>query len=351
MKLLDACLALVLTLAVFASAATVLVELAHRAWDRRLKQLRGMLGLAFDRYLAKPLAASDADLAALRSAFVTEMAHREGVKQLIEGERGRGGNDAAPAASRLAAVERITVEDLLRRLARSAEFQAAFARLEAAVLRPALERLVAGFARLEADATALFAARARLLAHLCGIVLTLAVNVDAVRIFNHYASDPLGTASTVAALAAALPPTAGDESETRQAEMRIAATLDELRGLAAVGVPVGWSFFPYCTPPAGQAQIDPLCKSDLSPGWRAAHCAYWLLCACVTGLLIGLGGPFWFDIATSLGQWRELLRGLAGRDAGTPAANRALSAPPATTLQADIDAIVACAGQHGGTSP
>jgi hypothetical protein len=351
MKLLDACLALVLTLAIFASAATVLVELLQRAWDQRRKQLRTMLGLAFDRFLAAPLAAASADIGALRARFVAAIAQRAGVQDLLDDARRQAGAAAVPATPRLAAVEHVTVDDLLRRLARSTEFQAAFARLEAAALRPALERLVAGFAHLEADATALFAARARLLANLCGIFLALAVNVDAVRIFDHYARDPAGTARTIVELAATLPPTAGYESDARQAEMRIAATLDDLRGLAAVGVPVGWGFFPYCTPPAGQAQFDPLCKTDLSPGWRAAHGAFWLLCACVTGLLIGLGGPFWFDLATALGQWRELLRGLAGRGAGAPTAGRAVTVPPAPTFQAGIDAIVTSAGDNAAAAP
>lgn len=230
--------------------------------------------------------------------------------------------------------------------------------MEAKTLRPALEALAAGFARLEADASALFATRARLLSNLCGIFLALAVNVDAVRLFDHYASDPLATAKTIAELAAARPANGAPDAADAAAEQRIAATIDELRGLAAVGVPVGAAYFPYCSPPAGQAQFDPRCDKDLT-GWAAFQAAvaarpldtaFWLLRVLVTGLLIGLGGPYWFDLAMALSRWRDILRGIAGRGAQTtpPSATAAAATmafaptavPPAPTFQTWIDEIV-----------
>jgi hypothetical protein len=343
MKLLDACLALALTLAVFASSATVLVELLQRALRRRVKQLRAMIGVVFDRYLAGPLAAAGADVAALRTSFIDEVGQRHGVRQMLAAERRPADAPAAPTAP-AAPVERVTVEDLLRRLARSPAFRAALARVEAKTLRPALEALAAGFAHLEADASALFAERARLLSNLCGIFLALAVNVDAVRLFDHYASDPVGAAQTVAALAAARPSGGAQPQADAEAEQRIAATIDELRGLAAVGVPVGAAYFPYCSPPAGQARIDPRCAKDLT-GWAAFQAAvaaqpldafFWLLRVLVTGLLIGLGGPYWFDLVMALSRWREILRGLGGRGGQAPAEPAAISArtvPPSATAR------------------
>lgn len=377
MKLLDACLALALTLAMFASSATVLVELLQRALQRRVKQLRAMIGVVFDRYLAKPLAAAGADVATLRAAFIDEVGQRHGVRQMLAAEQrpvDAAEATAAPAAptAPAAPVERVTVEDLLRRLARSPAFRDALARVEAKTLRPALEALAAGFAHLEADASALFATRARLLSNLCGIFLALAVNVDAVRLFDHYASDPVGTAKTIAELAAARPSNGTQPQADAEAEQRIAATIDELRGLAAVGVPVGATFFPYCSPPAGQAQFDPRCDRDLT-GWAAFKTAiaaqpldafFWLLRVLVTGLLIGLGGPYWFDLAMALSRWREILRGLGGRNAQAAAAAQPAAPPataatafaptavsPAPTFQAWIDEIVDRATQAAASPP
>jgi hypothetical protein len=351
MKLLDACLALVLTLAVFASSATVLVELLQRALRRRVKQLRAMIGVVFDRYLAGPLAAAGTDVAALRASFIDEVGQRHGVRQMLAAER-RPADAPEATTAPTAPVERLTVEDLLRRLARSPAFRDALARVEAKTLRPALEALAAGFARLEADASALFATRARLLSNLCGIFLALAVNVDAVRLFDHYASDPVGTAQTIAALAAARPANGTQDAADTEAEQRIAATIDELRGLAAVGMPVGAAYFPYCSPPAGQAQFDPRCDKGLT-GWAAFQAAvaarpldtaFWLLRVLVTGLLIGLGGPYWFDLAMTLSRWREILRGLTGGRGTQPAATEPAAArtvPSEPTFQRWIDEIVA----------
>lgn len=360
MRLLDACLALALTLAVFASSATVLVELLQRAFRTRVKQLRAMLGVVFDRYLADALREAGADVATLRVRFVDELGQRRGARRIrATGDQPR----RAPTTdeldkARTMPVDQITIDDILRRLAGSKAFRQAFAKVEQATLRPALEALVAGFERLEVDASALFAARARMISFGCGIFLALAVNVDAVRLFNHYASDSAETAKTIAALAAARP---ANSSGDVDAEKQIAATIADMRDLSAVGVPVGLGFFPYCMPPKGQAQFDKRC-TDSPGGWKGvvaafqnqpAGAAFWLLCVLVTGFLIGLGGPYWFDVATSLGQWRNLLRGLAGRGATPPdtAAEAPNAVPPAPTFQQQIDAITQHAKQPPGVQP
>ena len=38
----------------------------------------------------------------------------------------------------------------------------------------------------------------------------------------------------------------------------------------------------------------------------------WLFGVFITGTLIGLGGPFWFDVATKLSSFRQRIRG--GKD-------------------------------------
>ncbi|MBI2305845.1 MAG: hypothetical protein HYU78_00950 [Rhodocyclales bacterium] len=337
MKLLDACLSLTLTLALFASSATVLVELLQRAFKMRVKQLRAMLGVTFDRHLAAPLAAAGADVAALRASFVETVGQSRGARHMQAATRQPG---RAPTAEDLAQIKpeaatSVTVDDVLRRLAHDTRFRDVFAGIETTTLRPMLEALGDGFARLEAEASALFAARARLLSYSCGIFLAFAVNVDAVRLLDHYTSNPTETAKTVAALSATCPASTGTDDNAKR---QIATTIDELRQLPALGVPVGLAYYPYCSPPAGQAQFDPLCKAA-PDGWLyARHFSFWLACVLVTGFLIGLGGPYWFDIAASLMQWRYLLLGQAGRReavAATPAV--ATSAP---TKEQWIDEIV-----------
>jgi hypothetical protein len=347
MKLLDACLALALTLALFASAVTVLVELFQRAVLHRVKDLRNMLGLAFDRSLATALGVNAEETAALRMHFIDAVSTRRGTRELVSAGAGLL---AKAFPGRLSAVSRIDVDDLLHRLGRDDTFRQRFSTLDVSVLKPALERLVAQFERLEADASALFAARAQRLSFVCGVLLALTVNVDAIRIVNHYVGDPAGTARTIAQLAAVAPGTAQAKNTSVPAdeEAQIVAVITELQGLSQVGIPVGASFFPYCTPP-GQHQIDPACTGLATDGnaWQqiganlsdhGIQLALWLLSVVVTGLLIGLGGPFWFDIASALSQVRNLLGSVGGKSRETPTPATATE-PPAPTVQERIDAI------------
>jgi hypothetical protein len=109
--------------------------------------------------------------------------------------------------------------------------------------------------------------------------------------------------------------------------------LYRLRNSQSFGLPVGWAYYPYCLPQAGMRQVDPNCrKAQVEPlklkpatpaetgGIRAflaevhekGRPLLWLFSAIVTGFLIGLGGPYWFDLAMSLSRLRDFLK--TGKD-------------------------------------
>jgi hypothetical protein len=56
----------------------------------------------------------------------------------------------------------------------------------------------------------------------------------------------------------------------------------------------------------------------------------WLFAAAVTGVLIGLGGPFWFDVAKKLSQVSSSLRGKG--QPGQPAEAEAAAPQDRATL-------------------
>jgi hypothetical protein len=104
----------------------------------------------------------------------------------------------------------------------------------------------------------------------------------------------------------------------------------QLADLVALGVPLGWKLYPGC-PYGGTAEewgmSSPKCKA-IPAGKRKkivnfdgfdarvantalndlAGFALWLLVVVMTGVLIGLGAPFWFDVAKRLAQIRKGLQ-------------------------------------------
>jgi hypothetical protein len=96
-----------------------------------------------------------------------------------------------------------------------------------------------------------------------------------------------------------------------------------------LGLPIGREFYPNCPgdgSPATLKNYDPQCKTVLSslpegaagkinsPNGQIFKTALkdpgkWLFVVIISGALIGLGGPFWFDVASKLGGIRRNLRG------------------------------------------
>lgn len=118
----------------------------------------------------------------------------------------------------------------------------------------------------------------------------------------------------------------------------------QVSDLRALGLPIGWNYYPCC--PYGKSEDEwkkscPQCKALHVPEDKALTCnnllgclsvtiakdtggfMAWLFKTIITGFLIGLGAPFWFDVAKRLSLIRRGLKNpnasdedrLAARDA------------------------------------
>lgn len=90
----------------------------------------------------------------------------------------------------------------------------------------------------------------------------------------------------------------------------------QLAKLVAIGVPIGWALYPNClgsTSGEKLKSVDPRCRSviDQSQWQQAGSFLQWLFAVVLTGCLIGLAAPFWFDVAKRLTQIRQGLRSRA----------------------------------------
>ena len=109
-------------------------------------------------------------------------------------------------------------------------------------------------------------------------------------------------------------------------------TQSQVADLIALGVPVGSAYFPHCRL-FGDDAASTTCTGPLWPSgdvqglWAKrfqflGHVLLWLIPVIITGVMIGLGAPFWFDVAKRLADVRQMFGGtasdetrLAARDA------------------------------------
>lgn len=115
------------------------------------------------------------------------------------------------------------------------------------------------------------------------------------------------------------------QSEIEQIQKTVQNAKQQVTDLIDLGVPIGWDYYPNC--PYNKEGTDPKwetsgarCK-DITERQSAAKSfvsralltakndpsgfAIWLITVVITGVFIGLGAPFWFDIAKRLAQVRK----------------------------------------------
>lgn len=348
MNLLNACLALALTLGVFASVVTVLVEMLHQAVQQRARDLRGMLGFVFDKSLAEDLGKRGLDVAALRKEFADTLSRDKVLGELVK----KHGFVLALVSRRIANASSMTVEDLLRRLPRSGVYDQYIRLLDPEAREKAVKALVARFDGAEAAISEFFRVRAKLLSFLVGACLAVSVNVDAARLFEYFAANPVQTEQAIASLQnmvdGADKTAPAQPAVTLEQRQDIEAMLHRLRDSQVFGLPVGWAYYPYCLPSDGVGQPDPRCREAQTaqplarPGIRTfladvhegGRPYLWFISVLVTGFLIGLGGPYWFDLAMSLSRLRDFLRTGESRTKEKPSAP---SAAPEEVVKRFLD--------------
>lgn len=308
---LEATVAFALSMFVFSTVVSGVLEAAHRLIGMREKGLRMMLERAFDD-LSQRLRIPADD--ARREKFVGHMT-------------------ANPMAPRLRGVRvartslcSLPVEEFLARLAET-ELGDEIARLGRARFDPLIKDVARRYERIGAAASSYFQQRARTVTVVLSLALALVANIDGVRLFRTFLVDPVLTESFVAraeGLGAERPGPDADVSRApagpNDLKTEARRISDPVRELAAATGGIGWGLYPFSDEYGATDHLH-----GLTPRLRGA---VWLLSVLLTGLLIGLGGPFWFDAVTGLAR----LLGIGA----TPAKAGAAAAAAAPTLADSI---------------
>jgi hypothetical protein len=353
MPLLDAALALALTLLALAGLTTMLIELGHRILRLKAKQFKRMIDdfvqaeiapLAVRKFLKSkkdeatgllpPAIAGAVAQVAGPNAAVDQLTDDQ-LREILPALAGAGfgeadkwvrdaiakllANSAVPTAVRtgvLRAVEEMDTDELLKRLGELELFQDIKSKGQQA-MAVVVARVETTYEEIAAAARDFFTRRAKIVSLVAGVIVAFCLNVDGYRIFRLYLKDPVsaqrviaeqdklvaGWQAAQAALDKALEEmkarpagTPGTDADLTAIRERIAAMEGRVAALRASGIPIGYGSWEGPPPEA--------------PWWRDVwHYAAWIVSVLATGLLIGLGGPFWYDIAIKLSQARHIVRG------------------------------------------
>jgi hypothetical protein len=171
-----------------------------------------------------------------------------------------------------------------------------------------------------------------------GLIVAVAVNADTIqiaRLLSNSASLRQGLVASAQAQASQSLSSAATSQASPTPEAAVKQIQDEIAGLGAVGLPIGW-------------QASDLTQADKAPaaGWmkRSAvfvgqlaemHLLGWLL----TAIAISMGAPFWFDLLNRFISVRSTLKPQSGDGAAQAATPPqpiivTLTSPPTPSLEA-----------------
>ncbi len=368
MKWLEAMLAFALTMVVFSTMVTVLLEIVYRAFHAREHIFKLMLERMFNQVLW-PLVRER--LGSMSMADV----QRNFVDALIRNTAAADPNRPVRKwGVRRVDNAKLTVLEFAERLATTEVGKAIAAEGEARVIA-IVNDLAQKYERFAQGARSFLAEWSAVFSVVLSIGLAFALNIDAVVVFRSFIQDAKLTAAVNerfgafaqemrAANASLERAQAGSGLDSAQNVEEIKKRLDEMRtqvtDLKEIGLPIGYENFPGCTRRNGAVPIDvgdcAKVPKDGKGAWsgirynaseQTPQFLFWMFCVTLGGLLIGLGAPFWFDLAQGLSKSLQVLKALSsGREkekdeAAATAAAQGASPPPRNPVEAFTTAIAA----------
>lgn len=333
MNLLQGSIAFALALAGLATLCTVLIEILHRVAGWRADGLKNMLNAYFDHVIVARFGEEKpANLTELKSNYLDTLSESHLITHLMEGK------SKMPLFVRrnMLQLESLSLQEFLGRLPDAD----VFGHLELTKNHEQQVQLLAElgekYAHYGNAASNYFKRRAQFLSLILGLCLAVFGNIHAGRIFDAFVKDPVLAARMEQQADGIRSVIARQQAEQVADGMSQAALADinsqmqqvgtALEAYQKMGLPMGWTYYPNCFQ---KGVSDPDCKRIIKPAtltpiaseaslpaslWQTL-CSdpggffLWLFTVAITGVLIGLGGPFWFDIAMKLSQVRDSLNG------------------------------------------
>jgi hypothetical protein len=320
MEILTAVAAFAVAMILFSTLVTGIVEIAIRGLSLRAHVLaKAVFRMVQDEILRRLDELQDPPPAEKREpeAIVTALTRNPVLVPAGQGLSTRGLSGYVSCRKRIDALSTFA---FLQRLAKSSIGKHLAAEADER-LRPILLDFSRTHERYAAASREAFRKRAHAISLAVAMLLAFSINVDAVRLFQHLSdnrearevliaqaeaaveANRAALASLEASLAAGDP--AADAAAGQTAEeitAAIASLRSQIEGLTALGLPIGWGHFPYSDESA----------QTVADGVKIPTLAEWFLGTLLAGILIGLGGPFWFKVYSNLSQVLPALGALGG---------------------------------------
>jgi len=340
MQILDIVLAFALLLVVFASIASAITELVLRAIRLKSRTLQSSISL-FARDVIWP---AYADLMVDRlprgeqreiekDRTIRELVHeltRNPTVETVADARQRSpflalfGTLGLRLFSGVASVDKLSTEAFVQRFADTpsgAVFAGEAARLKTLTL---------AFERYMATSQERYRKRASIAAILVSIVFAGAANIQFGALVNHLRENPTAVESIIAdgdeiVRRSNIAAEQSDAEDFKKSVEELSAQLKAVRD--DYQLPIGWSTSNEDTAGAEWAAI------------------LWLLNVLISGLLIGLGAPFWYAVIKNIGQVRAVAGAISREDREMIAAHESTTDPLSTLErhQANVDLFNAAA--------
>jgi len=372
MKWLQAAMAFALIMLVFATIVTIVLEAVYRILLTREQGFRQMMARLFDVVL-QPRVASllrGITVEQAREQFLDAVTHNPAYADRHGWLRGR------IQPQQLASM---TMMQLADRLA-DTEVGKAIAQRGSQYVDNAINDLAQKFERFGDAASQRFQDQARCWCVLVSILIALIVNLDAVRVFQALLHDdalrsgviarygslvednaprPADLVQSLRAMAELQDQGAISAEDLQTFRQNVASAQLQLAELHDTGLPITIESWPFCTGVLGNtgrgARVQSPAGAQPSPADRkctevtqafvslagvqqvatrvlSSAGVIWLISVLLAGALIGLGAPFWFDLARGMTRGAQLLRAPGpGAKAELPTTLEPGAAPPPRT--------------------
>lgn len=322
MEWLETGLAFAVTMMVFSTMVSVIVETGHRILRIREKGLQRLVAALYEDVIWPRLSNQLGQKKATVKDFVTGMTSTRFLP--VE-------SDVAGLKSYFHKVvnakdlKSLTTLEFIERLPETAAGRGLVAEARKRgrkYLDTFLKDLASKYEDFGENATEYFARRARLVSVLVAIGLAFSLNINAIRLIETFLVNRearqamIKQGETVAANLQKQETALQQFIQNRSAEEKknleeIEKNIQELnktvQTLSSIGIPIGWDTAIWKRPAwADKENIDNLALRTVAKAWLLF---LWTGSVLLTGFLIGLGGPFWFNTFRKLSALTGIVRG------------------------------------------
>ena len=329
---LNAALAFSITMLILSMVTSVFVETFHRLSAIRVKGLRLMLGHFFDRVVAQYTPQADTQtLALLKEEFLDTMTvNRAPTGTAFKGKISRSNDDASHDEGlwnylwQGRRLDHLDINDFMSRLG-SSKFGDNIRANSSGITETILKDIAQKFAAFGDEASEFFQRRARLFSVVTAMFVAWAMFVQPQLLLTTYLQNPdiankvlemqenvtkdyVASKQKELITAQAANDQANLEKASKALQDAMTAGNAKMASLQQAGVPIGWNDERLAAAGFRKSSLLGIIPISVPAEWtdRSRATILWLI---IGGLLVGLGGPFWYGLVNSFTNIKNALGG------------------------------------------